>query len=153
MISSNKIPGGGLATAVDVGDPNDIHPHDKQTVGMRLAHLALNQVYHRKDLAYSGPVYRGFKAENGKLRIQFSFTEGGLNAKGGELKGFALAGADQKFHWAKAVIVGNDVELSCPEVPTPVAARYAWADNPDITLYNGAGLPAFPFRTDSWPVY
>ena len=93
------------------------------------------------------------KIEEDKAIITYrSLTASGLKTKdGGEVKGFAIAGADRKFYWATARIVGNRVELTCPDVPNPVAVRYAWADNPVCNLYNGADLPACPFRTDMWP--
>lgn len=152
MKSASLIPGGGVATATDVGDADDIHPRNKQAVGLRLAKVALHQVYGRSIVA-TGPRYRAFKKSGSDLRIAFDSVGSGLTVHGGELKGFAIAGSDHKFHWATAKIVGKEVVLSSPEVTDPVAARYAWADNPEMTLYNQEGLPAFPFRTDDWPVY
>lgn len=152
MTSSKLIPKGGLVTASDIGEAADIHPRNKQEVGLRLAKLALNQVYGQRQIVASGPAYRSFRVDGSQMIIQFSAAHGGLVFKGAELKSFSLAGADRKFYWASGKIVGNTVVLSCPEVSNPVAARYGWADNPELTLYNGAGLPAFPFRTDDWPV-
>ncbi len=152
-LSSRKIPGGGLVTAVDIGDAADIHPKNKRDVGIRLANLALKQVYGRSKIVASGPIFRSFRIEGSSLRVRFEATNGGLAVHGPALKGFSLAGSDRKFYWADAKIVGNEVVLTSAEVKVPVAARYAWADNPEITLYNGAGLPAFPFRTDNWPVH
>ena len=98
----------------------------------------------------SGPEYEGYEVDGNKIRIRFSSTNKGLVAKGDKLEGFTIAGADHKFHWAEAKIVGNCVEVSCKDVPMPLAVRYAWAHNPIGNLFNGAGLPASPFRTDSW---
>ena len=99
----------------------------------------------------SGPVYEGYEIAGNVIRIRFSSVGGGLVAKDGKLEGFAVAGADRKFYWAEAKIVGNTVEVTCKDVPCPIAVRYAWADNPLGNLYNKAGLPATPFRTDDWP--
>ena len=140
----------GLAVAVDIGDANDIHPKNKQEVGRRLALAARAQTY-GEDIPYSGPLYKNYRVEGNKIRISFEHADGGLKAKGdGKLEGFAIAGPDHRFHWADAVIEGNTVVVSSPEVDYPVAVRYAWADNPACNLYNAAGLPASPFRTDDW---
>jgi sialate O-acetylesterase len=148
---SENVPRSGLAVTIDIGDAKDIHPKDKQDVGERLALNALAKVYGRK-VEYSGPVYRRMKVEGGALRLSFDHASGGLVAKGGgRLTGFAVAGEDGRFVWADAVIQGTDVLVSSPEVKRPVAARYAWADNPACNLYNRAGLPASPFRTDDFP--
>jgi sialate O-acetylesterase len=148
---SRNVPHSGLAVAIDIGDAKDIHPKDKQDVGTRLALDALANVYGR-EMEYSGPVYRSVKVEGDKLRLSFDHAYGGLVARdGGRLTGFALAGKDGRFVWADAVIEGKDVLVSSPEVKRPTAARYAWADNPACNLYNRAGLPASPFRTDDLP--
>lgn len=140
----------GMAVAVDIGLADDIHPTNKQDVGKRLALAALHEAY-GENVAYSGPLYSGYTIEKGQVRLRFTCTDGGLVAKGGKLKGFAVAGPDRQFHWADARIDGNTIVVSSPDVDFPVAVRYAWADNPDCNLYNGAGLPASPFRTDEWP--
>lgn len=140
----------GIAVTIDIGEANDIHPKNKQDVGGRLALVALHDAY-GKPVAYSGPVYKAMKVDGGRIVLTFSHTDAGLVAKGGPLKGFAIAGADRKFVWADAVIEGDKVVVSSPKVPNPVAVRYAWAINPECNLYNGAGLPASPFRTDDWP--
>jgi sialate O-acetylesterase len=137
------------AVIIDIGAANDIHPRNKQDVGLRLALPALAQVY-GQDVVYSGPVYRRMSVEDGALRLHFDHVGGGLVARGGELDGFALAGEDSVFVWADARIENDTLVLSSPDVPNPVAARYAWADNPVISLYNEEGLPASPFRTDDW---
>jgi len=146
-----SLPNTGMAVTIDIGDPNDIHPRNKQEVGRRLALIARAKVYGEK-VEYSGPLYKGMRIEDGKIRIFFDHVDGGLVAKGGgERMGFAIAGPDRKFVWARAKIEGDTVVVWSPEVPNPVAVRYAWADNPICNLYNKAGLPASPFRTDDWP--
>jgi sialate O-acetylesterase len=144
------VPHTGMAVAIDIGDANDIHPKNKQEVGRRLALNALATVYF-KDIDYSGPLPSGAQGEEGKVRITFRYAEGLKTTDGGKPKGFAIAGEDKKFHWAEAEIQGDHVLLQSPDVPKPIAARYGWADNPEVNLINGAGLPASPFRTDDWP--
>lgn len=146
-----SLPNTGMAVSIDIGDAVDIHPKNKQDVGKRLAFIALAKDYGVK-IPYSGPVYQSQKVEGSAIELTFGSTDGGLKASDGtELKGFSVAGSDQKFHWAKAVIKGNQVVVSSAEVPNPVSVRYAWADNPQCNFVNGAGLPASPFRTDNWP--
>ncbi len=146
-----SLPKTGMAVAIDIGDANDIHPRNKQDVGKRLALNALAIAYGKK-VVYSGPIYERMKREGNAIRLYFKHVDGGLTTPNGEpLKGFAIAGADRKFVWADARIGGNTVVVSSPQVPEPVAVRYAWADNPVCNLYNRAGLPASPFRTDDWP--
>mgnify|MGYP000162461139 FL=1 len=153
----------GMAVIIDKGDAADIHPKDKQTVGKRLSLIARAQTYGETSLPYSGPMYRSYRIEGNKMILSFDHVDGGLKIGFGEseasvketgerneLKGFAIASYDHKFHWATARIEGDCVVVSSPEVPFPVAVRYAWANNPDCNLYNGAGLPASPFRTDDW---
>ena len=150
LLTSEAVAGSGLAVAVDVGLADDIHPTDKQTVGERLS-LVARRVAYGENIASSGPLYQSHKIEGGAIRLTFAHADGGLKARdGGKLTGFAIAGADHKFHWADARIEGNDIVVSSADVPMPLAVRYAWADNPDCNLYNGAGLPASPFRTDAW---
>ena len=143
----------GMAVTIDVGDEVDIHPKDKQTVGNRLALAALKTAY-QQDILFTGPVYRQMTVTGNKAIITFDHTGQGLKAidKYGYIKGFAIAGKDHKFYWAKAILSGtNSIEISCTEVPDPVAVRYAWGNNPDdANLFNSAGLPASPFRTDQW---
>jgi sialate O-acetylesterase len=139
----------GMAVAIDIGSGENIHPKNKQDVGKRLALNALANTY-RKRVAYSGPVFGSMKIKGDAIRLSFDHTSDGLVAEGGSLKGFSIAGADQKFVWADARIEGSKVFVRAAGVPNPVAVRYAWADNPECNLYNGAGLPATPFRTDSW---
>ena len=148
-MTAQKTPNVGLASAIDIGDANDIHPRNKQDVGKRLALTALAQTYGQK-IEYSGPDYRAMKIEGDKIRLNFTHAQG-LKATEGDLKGFAIAGADKKWHWADAKIDGDSVLVSSPQVLAPVAVRYAWANNPNANLTNAAGLPAVPFRTDDWP--
>ena len=120
-------------------------------MGLRLALNALAKDYGRKELPYSGPIYRSMKVEGSAIRLKFDHVNGGLVANGGRLTAFAVAGADKKFVWADAVIDGDSVVVSSSRVKAPVAVRYGWANDPDCNLYNAAGLPASPFRTDDWP--
>jgi len=141
----------GLALAIDIGEAADIHPKNKQDVGYRLS-LAARKVAYGEDLVYSGPMYRSMSRHGNKIVIKFDHVAKGLVARGGDLKQFAIAGADQKFYWAKAVIEGKNVVVSSDKVEKPVAVRYAWAENPEgCNLYNSENLPASPFRTDKWP--
>jgi sialate O-acetylesterase len=144
------VPHTGLAVTIDIGDPKDIHPHRKAEVGERLALWALATTYQQK-LVYSGPLYDSMRVEGGAIRIRFTHVGTGLLAKDGSLRGFAIAGADRKFHWATATVDGDSIVVSSPEVAAPVAVRYAWGDSPECNLFNREGLPASPFRTDSWP--
>ena len=165
----NRIPKTGMAVAIDVGNPSDIHPKAKLFVGERLALWALAKDY-GKDIVCSGPLVKdavvepaGLDADVAKVRVSFDYTGSGLMAgkkewkdnspveedaeAAGKLKGFALKGADEKWYWANAVIDGKDVVLSAPEVKEPVAVRYAFRANPlgKCSLYNKEGLPASPF--------
>jgi len=146
-----SLPNTGMAVSIDIGDALDIHPKNKQDVGKRLALIALAKNYGVK-IPYTGPIYQSQKITGNGIALTFIATEGGLKASdGGELKGFAIAGSDQKFHWAKALVKGNQIIVSSPEVANPVSVRYAWANNPICNFVNGAGLPASPFKTDNWP--
>jgi sialate O-acetylesterase len=141
----------GMAVAIDIGDVRDIHPKNKQDVGARLALLARANTYGQQ-LACSGPLYSGYRIEDDKIRISFAHAGGGLKAqRSNALKGFTIAGPDRKFHEAEVAIEGSEVVVRSPEVAFPVAVRYAWADSPaEANLCNAAGLPASPFRTDSF---
>lgn len=142
------LPNTGEAVIIDIGEADDIHPRNKQDVGLRLA-LAAKKVAYGEDLVYSGPVYKSHEVKDGKVVLSFDHVGGGLMAKGDDLSGFAIAGADGRFVWAEAEIEGDTVVLWSDDVAEPVAVRYAWADNPDTAnLYNAEGLPATPFRTD-----
>ena len=150
MLKSLALENTGMAVTIDVGDADDIHPKNKQDVGKRLALWALGTTY-KKDAACSGPLYRSMSKQGGKIAIEFDHLGGGLVSKGaGGLKGFAIAGADKKFVSADATIDAGKVIVSSPQVNDPIAVRYAWAANPTCNLYNKAGLPASPFRTDEW---
>ena len=149
MLKTLAVPNTGMAITIDVGEANDIHPKDKQSVGKRLALWALGTTY-GKDLVYSGPLYKSMAKKDGSIVITFDQIGSGLAAKGDALKGFAIAGEDKEFVFADAKIVGDTVVVSNPNIKAPVAVRYAWASNPNANLYNKAGLPASPFRTDDW---
>jgi sialate O-acetylesterase len=141
----------GMALAIDVGNPTDIHPTDKQTVGHRLALAARAGTYGEK-IVHTGPVFHQMTTTGAEARLWFErdSVAGGLEARGGMLTGFAIAGADMKFVAAKAKVTGATVVVSSPDVPEPKAVRYGWADDPAANLYNREGLPAVPFRTDDW---
>jgi sialate O-acetylesterase len=137
-----------MAVTLDLGEEKDIHPRNKQDVGKRLALLALKNDY-GKDLPSRGPVFRTAEIEDGHIVLHFDTRDGGLVAKDGPLKHFAIAGDDRNFVWAEAEIEGSTILVASPAVPRPVHVRYAWADNPEgANLFNTAGLPAAPFRTD-----
>jgi len=143
------MPGNGQGLAIDIGEAADIHPKNKQDVGIRLADAALAQTYGQK-MEYSGPVYDSMKVEGNKVRLKFTHAEG-LMSKADPIPGFAIAGEDKKWKWATAKIEGNEIVVWNDEIANPVAVRYAWADNPKATIYNAADFPAVPFRTDTWP--
>lgn len=145
-LTAQTVPHSGLAVAIDIGEAGDIHPKNKQEVGRRLALNALAKDYGQK-VEYSGPAYRAMQIKGNEIRLTFDHADG-LAAKGDKLQGFAIAGVDKKWVWADARIEGKTVIVSSPAVPAPVAVRYAWATNPVANLYNRAGLPASPFRTD-----
>ncbi len=168
-------PNTGMAVLIDVGEAKGLHPLNKKDPGERLAKIALAKTYGR-DVIYSGPVYESQKVEDGKMRIHFAHAHGGLkatplpasyapkgtepdkteplvrNSPGSEIEGFVICGPDGKWAWASAKIDGpSDVLVWSPQVPQPMAVRYAWGENPTCNLANGAGLPAGPFRTDNFP--
>lgn len=138
------------AVTIDVGDPDTIHPTNKQAVGHRLA-LAARQVIYGESLVYSGPLYRAMTVEGHAIRLHFVTAGSALRVRGEALAGFTIAGADRHFHPARARIDGDDVVVQAADVDAPVAVRYGWSENPaDANLLNAAGLPASPFRTDTW---
>jgi len=147
------LPNTGMASAIDIGEADNIHPRNKQEVGRRLELAALKIAYGR-DVVYSGPMYHSMRIEGNRVYIEFNHVGSGLEVHDpyGYLKGFTMAGTDRKFHWARADLVDDHtVVVYSPEVEEPVAVRYGWADNPyDLNLYNEEGLPANPFRTDDW---
>lgn len=169
-----SLPHTGQAVLIDIGEAGDIHPINKKDVGERLARIALANDY-GKSIAYSGPIYNKMKLDGNKVILSFTHTDGGLvageisgtydvkkianqkaplvrNSPDSELEGFAICGEDRKWVWADAKIDGDTVIVSSEQVPNPIGVRYAWADNPTCNLYNGAGLPASPFRTDDFPL-
>jgi hypothetical protein len=135
---------------IDIGEADDIHPRNKTDVGHRLARWALADTY-GLEVVRSGPLYDSFAVENDAARVRFQHAEGLTTSDGEAPKGFAVAGEDRQWHRADARVEGEAVRVSSPDVPRPVAVRYAWADNPEATLTNREGLPASPFRTDDWP--
>jgi sialate O-acetylesterase len=142
-----RLPDTGMAVAIDIGEALDIHPQNKQDVGLRLALNALAQTY-RQQVSYSGPMFKNMTRTGKTLELHFDHVNGGLECRGEKLLGFTIAGADRKFVWADAKISGDTVIVSSPEIAEPEFVRYAWADNPACNLYNTAGLPAVPFRSD-----
>lgn len=140
----------GMAVTIDNGDSLDIHPRNKKLVGERLSLWALHNEYGQK-VVYSGPLYKSMKISGNKIRIQFDYAADGLVAKGSApLREFTIAGSDEKFVPANAVIEGNEVVVWSDAIDKPVAVRFAWRNVPLPNLYNKAFLPASPFRTDSW---
>lgn len=150
QLKTLSLPNTGMVVTIDIGDVNNIHPKNKQDVGKRLALWALAKDYGFMDIVYSGPLYKNIKIEGDKARISFEHTCSGLMVKGDSIKGFAIAGADKKFVWANAKIDGDTVLVWSEQVKKPVAVRYGWADWIDCNLYNKAGLPTSPFRTDEF---
>jgi sialate O-acetylesterase len=147
-----KLPNTGMAVTTDIGNAKDIHPTNKQEVGIRLAAIALNKLY-KKNIVFSGPTYKSQEIKGNEIILTFDNIGSGLSTsdKNGILKGFEIAGADKVFHSAKAIIKNNKVILSSEEVPNPVAVRYGWADDDtEINLFNKEKFPASPFRTDEW---
>lgn len=147
-----SLPHTGMAVTTDIGDPKDIHPKNKQDVGKRLAYIALHDVY-EKPGEYTGPMYQSMSKVGDRIDISFTHTGSGwlVKDKYGYIKGFEIAGADKKFHFAKALINGSKITVWCDEVPQPVAVRYNWADDAsEGNLFNKEMLPAAPFRTDNW---
>ena len=161
----------GMACIIDLGEAEDVHPVRKREVGERLARLALANDYGKKIVA-DGPRFESCQVQNGRIVISFTDVAGGLRiipsgdfaearygtlnervqkAESGVLSGFQIAGPDKVWHWAEARIEGDKVVVSSPEVPQPLAVRYAWSVNPVCNLFNSEGLPAWPFRTDDWP--
>jgi sialate O-acetylesterase len=145
-----SLPNTGLAVTMDIGDPRDVHPHNKAPLGERLTRIALAGAY-GKPIEAAGPVYESMKAEGKAIRVKLAHSEGLAAKDGGALKWFRIAGDDKKFVDAEAKIDGDSILVSSPEVAAPVAVRYAWDNYPEgCNLVNGAGLPAAPFRTDDW---
>ena len=147
-----RVPHTGMVVTTDVGDDHNIHPARKREVGERLALWALANDYGFRDLVYSGPIYERMEREDGRLRLYFRYAEGGLVLRpadgGGE---FVIAGPDRVFHPARVRVEGETLVVWSPRVSDPQAVRYGWSNTPHATLFNRAGLPASPFRTDDWP--
>jgi len=147
FLTLTKVKNSAMTVTTDVGDADDIHPRKKEPVGQRLA-LAARALAYGEAIEYSGPLYESMKVDGEKIILHFKHIGGGLVARDGVLKGFTIAGADKKFVAAKAEIQGETIIVSAEGIVDPVAARYGWANVPDVNLYNKEGLPASPFRTD-----
>lgn len=150
MLKTLSLKNTGMSVNLDIGEADDIHPKNKQELGRRLSLWALAEVYQKKDIAWSGPLPTTHQVKGDKIVLSFKHIDGGLVARNGELKGFTVAGEDRRWWLAHARIDGDRVVVSSPDVIKPVATRYAWENNPTCSLYNAAGLPASPFRTDDW---
>jgi sialate O-acetylesterase len=157
------LPKTALASAIDLGCALNIHPPDKQDVAKRLA-VAAQHVTYGENVVCTGPTFASMIVDGNKVRIKYTDIGTGLTIGTSpwysgeyprttttELVGFAVAGDDKKWSWAKAQISGDDVVVSSDQVPNPVAVRYGWANNPEVNLYNKEGFPAIPFKTDTWP--
>jgi sialate O-acetylesterase len=141
-----------MAVTTDVGNAKDIHPTNKQDVGLRLAAIALNNVYGKTQI-YSGPTFKSQQIKGNQITLTFNNIGSGLAAgdNSENVKGFEIAGADKVFHSAKAIIKDNKIIVSSENVANPVAVRYGWADDDtEINLFNKEKFPASPFRTDNW---
>ncbi|MDZ7721519.1 MAG: hypothetical protein U5R06_01525 [candidate division KSB1 bacterium] len=145
-----KLPHTGMAVTLDIGNPQNIHPANKQDVGARLARWALNRDYNR-DVYVSGPLYQNMTLRDDKIVCSFDYVDGGLKLTADPQTHFEIAGADSVFRPAEVEINGNFLVVSHPDIDTPLAARYAWDNTSDAILFNEKGLPASSFRTDDWP--
>jgi len=150
FLTLSKVRNTGMVVTLDIGDPGNIHPSDKRDVGKRLALWALDRDY-GKERVHSGPLYSSMEIEGRKIRLHFIHTGSGLEARGGQLNHFEIAGDDRVFLPARAVLEGTTVLVSNPSVDSPVAVRYGWSATAEPNLFNMEGLPATSFRTDSWP--
>lgn len=150
LMTSQKVKNTAMAVITDVGDEKDIHPKQKEPVGQRLALAALALAYGKK-IEHSGPEFGNLNVQGNKAILGFTHLGGGLVCKGDKLTGFTICGEDKNFVNADATIQDDKVVVSSPKVDKPVAVRFGWADYPVINLWNKAGLPASPFRTDSFP--
>lgn len=150
----SAVPNSGMVVITDlVESTTDIHPPNKQDVGVRLANWALSHDYGRTDVVYSGPMYREIVMEGKAIRVRFDHAHGGLASRDGKpLIHFQIAGQDRKFMPAQASLDGDSVLVQHPDVPQPVAVRFAWDELAMPNLMNHAGLPANSFRTDAWPL-
>lgn len=150
QLKSLSVPNTGIVVTLDIGNPNDIHPADKEDVGDRLAKWALAKTYDFKNIDFSGPLYKSLEVENGKAIISFDYAEKLIFKPEAGTAKFWIAGDDKEFKEAEVVIDGNKLLVSNPDVTNPVAVRYAWSNTATATLFDGEGLPASSFRTDDW---
>lgn len=148
-----SFPNTGMAVTLDIGNPFDIHPKNKQDVGKRLALWALANDYGMDNLTYSGPLYKSMKVEGNKVRLYFDHVENGFKKPDGPLTHFTISGKDKVFHPAEAKIDGKTIVVSSKHVKKPVAVRFAFGNTDEPNLFNNAGLPASSFRTDDWPIF
>ncbi len=151
LLTAKTVPNTAVAVITDVGEEDNIHPKHKEPVGARLA-LAARAIAYGEKIVYSGPIYDSMKVDGNKVILTFKHVGGGLVCKGEKLTGFTIAGEDRKFVNAQAQIQGDKVVVSSPEIDKPVAVRFGWANYPVVNLWNKDGLPAAPFRTDSFPM-
>lgn len=149
--SFKKVDHTGMVVTTDIGNATDIHPRNKQDVGRRLALWALANEYGFDQLTYSGPIYESMQIESDKIRVNFNYVGGGFLVKGEHITGFTIAGPDQHFVEAHAKIDGSTIVVWSEDISDPQAVRFGWKNVPELNLYNDAGLPASPFRTDDWP--
>ena len=149
---SLTVPNTGMVVLSDIGNTENIHPTNKLDVGKRFANWALSKTYGKEGLPVSGPLFRNMEIEGKKIRLYFDYAENGLQAKGGKLTHFEIAGKDQQFVPATARIEGNTIVVSARQVKEPVAVRFAWSNTAEPRLFNTEGLPASSFRTDEWPI-
>lgn len=157
-LATKDLPKVGMAVITDAGDLFDIHPKDKTTPGVRLA-LAARAIAYGQKIPYSGPVYKSIKTDGDKAILSFDHLGGGLGARyfpgsfspKGVVSGFEVCGEDKFFYPAKALVTDNTVVVTCEKVSKPVAVRFGWKNYPVVNLYNKAGLPAVPFKTDDFP--
>lgn len=150
LMALKAIPNSGMVVTTDVGDAQNIHPIDKQTVGHRLAIIARNKTYGEDKLVYSGPIYNHMKIKKNKAQLFFDYADSGFKKNAEPLKEFEIAGNDQIFYPADAKIDGKTIVVSSSKVKNPEAVRFAWKPVPEPNLFNNENLPASPFRTDDW---
>ena len=151
LLATQVLPNVAMAVITDLGEERDIHPKRKAPVAARLA-LAARAVAYAEPVEFAGPAYYQQKVDGNRIVLEFKHVGGGLVAKDGPLAGFTIAGADRKFVLAQAEIKGDTVIVSSPEVKEPLAVRFGWWNFPVVNLWNKAGLPASPFRTDDFPL-
>ncbi len=153
QLHSLASPNTGMVVVSDIGNIRDIHPRNKIDVGQRLANLALNKTYEMDDLPCSGPIYNHMVIEKNKIRVFFDYAENGLDARGGKLTQFQIAGDNKIFVDAEAIIDGKSVIVYAKELKAPTAVRFAFTNTSEPNLFNKEGLPASSFRTDDWEVH